>query len=246
MDLTGRVVLVTGGAHRVGKAIALLLAEMGAGTVVFTYHSSADVARETQQEIQSLGCQVLSIRCDQGQIAQIRETMSMIHERLGRLDVLINSASIFGTADFFSVTPENWDTVMDVNARGPFFFMQEAARIMQEQDDGLIINIIDESVKRPALTWIHHGASKAALWNLTQSAAIALAPKIRVNAILPGAVLKPPEWDDRRWQALKANIPLQAMGTPDDVCKAVKFLVESDFITGQAVVVDGGATLVWG
>jgi NAD(P)-dependent dehydrogenase (short-subunit alcohol dehydrogenase family) len=122
--------------------------------------------------------------------------------------------------------------------------MQEAARIMQEQDGGLIINIIDESVKRPALTWIHHGASKAALWNLTQSAAIALAPKIRVNAILPGAVLKPPEWDDRRWQALKANIPLQAMGTPEDVCKAVKFLVDSDFITGQAVVVDGGATVV--
>lgn len=236
--------LVTGGAHRVGKAIALLLAGMGADTVVFTYHSAEDFARETMQEIQQLGCQALSIRCDQGYIGQIYETMAIIRERLGRLDVLVNSASIFGTSDFFSVTPETWDTVLDVNARGPFFFMQEAARIMQGQDAGLIINIIDESVKKPALTWIHHGASKAALWNLTQSAAIALAPKIRVNAILPGAVLKPPDWDDTRWKKLQKHIPLQVPGSPEDVCKAVKFLVESDFVTGQAVVVDGGATVV--
>jgi pteridine reductase len=133
---------------------------------------------------------------------------------------------------------------MNVNARGPFFFMQLAAPIMRMHGGGCIINIIDESVKKPALSWIHHGASKSALWNVTKSGAIALAPDIRVNAILPGAVLKPPDWTDAHWEKNMDSIPLKKMGSVEDVCKAVEFLIESDFVTGQAIVVDGGTTVL--
>ncbi|MAT41225.1 MAG: short-chain dehydrogenase [Anaerolineaceae bacterium] len=244
MDLQGKVVLVTGGAHRVGKAIVLKLAEMGAETIVFTYNSSAEAALKTQEEIQKLGCKVLAIQCNQSDISQIEKTMETIKSQLGRLDVLVNSASIFLTADFFAVTPESWDTVMNINARGPFFFMQMAGKMMLDQGSGLIINIVDESVEKPALSWIHHGASKAALWNITQSGAIALAPKIRVNAVMPGAVLKPPDWENERWESSKDSIPLRKLGSPDDVCKAIEFLVKSDFVTGQVIVVDGGATVI--
>lgn len=242
MDLSERCVLVTGGAHRVGKAIALTLAKMGAAQIVFTFNSSQDAAEKTTQEIRSLGCEVLAIRCDQSDIQQIDAAIDLINQKFGRLDVLVNSASILSEAEFFAVTPETWDQAMNVNARGPFFFMQKAARLMLAGDGGLIINIIDESVVKPALNWVHHGASKAALWNITRTASLALAPKIRVNAILPGAVLKPPNYSDEQWEHLVDNIPLQKSGSPEDVCQAVTYLINADFVTGQMIVVDGGTT----
>jgi NAD(P)-dependent dehydrogenase (short-subunit alcohol dehydrogenase family) len=122
--------------------------------------------------------------------------------------------------------------------------MQKAAPLMQSPDGGVIVNIIDESVIKPALQWVHHGASKAALWNVTRTAAIALAPKIRVNAVLPGAVLKPPDYSDEQWEELIPGIPLKKLGSADDVCQAVEYLVKADFVTGQMIVVDGGATVL--
>jgi NAD(P)-dependent dehydrogenase (short-subunit alcohol dehydrogenase family) len=242
MDLKDSCVLVTGGAHRIGKAIALALAKMGAKTVVFTYNSSKEQAMITEQEIQSLGCQGLAIECDQSDVTQIHNSIEIIKEKFGRLDVLVNSASIFLSDNFFTVTPENWNVVMNINARGPFFFMQAAAPLMMENQTGAIINIIDESAQKPTLSWVHHGASKAALWNVTRTAAIALAPKIRVNAILPGAVLKPPDWSDERWELNKDAVPLKKLGSPEDVCQAVEYLVNAEFVTGQVIVVDGGST----
>jgi NAD(P)-dependent dehydrogenase (short-subunit alcohol dehydrogenase family) len=244
MDLSEGCVLVTGGAHRVGKAIALTFAKMGAKTVVFTYSSSEEEAKVTEKELRSLGCQAKAIRCDQSDVSQIRKTIEEIKIEFGRLDVLVNSASIFLTNDFFSVTPENWDIVMNINARGPFFFMQEAAPLMLENRNAVIINIIDESVMKPAMAWVHHGASKAALWNLTRIASVALAPKIRVNAVLPGAVLKPPEWSYERWELNKEAVPLKKLGSVEDVCQAVEYLVNAEFVTGQMIVVDGGSTVL--
>jgi NAD(P)-dependent dehydrogenase (short-subunit alcohol dehydrogenase family) len=244
MYLKDRCVLVTGGAHRVGKAIAMHLAKMGASTVVFTYHASEEAAKVTEYELNEFCPQALAIHCDQADISQIRTTIESIREKFGRLDVLVNSASVFHTAKFDAVTEENWNTVMNVNARGPFFFMQLSAPLMKENGAGCIINILDESAVKPALPWIHHGAAKSALWNLTRSAALALAPDIRVNAILPGAVLKPADWSDERWEKNMEMIPLKKMGSAEDVCKAVEFLVQSDFVTGQAIVVDGGASVL--
>lgn len=243
MDLSGRCVLVTGGAHRVGKAITLTLAKMGVNQVVFTYNSSTEAAEKTAEEIRAFGCEVLAVRCDQSEISQIDQVVDLIKSKFGRLDVLINSASVLFEADFFTVTPESWEQVLNINARGPFFFMQKAAPLMQSLDGGVIINIIDESVLKPALRWVHHSASKAALWNITRSGAMALAPKIRVNAVLPGAVLKPPDYSDEDWQGLVSGIPLAKLGSAEDVCQAVEYLVKADFVTGQMIVVDGGATV---
>jgi NAD(P)-dependent dehydrogenase (short-subunit alcohol dehydrogenase family) len=244
MDLTGKCVLVTGGAHRIGKAIAMTLAKMGATQVVFTFNSSAEAAEMTVQEIRAFGCEVLAIRCDQSDIQQIDQTIEMIKEKFGRLDVLVNSASVLFEGEFFNVTSETWDVVMNINSRGPFFFMQKAASLMLEGDGGVIVNIIDESVVKPALKWIHHGASKAALWNITRSASMALAPKIRVNAVLPGAVLKPPDYTDEHWEGLIPTIPLRKLGSAEDVSQAVKYLINAEFVTGQMIVVDGGATVL--
>ncbi len=244
MDLSGCCVLVTGGAHRVGKAIALKLAKMGAAQVVFTFNSSEAAAEKTAQEIRSLGCEVLAIRCDQSDIQQIDATIELVRQKFGRLDVLVNSASVLFEAEFDDVTPETWNQVLNINARGPFFFMQKAARLMMTGDGGVIVNIIDESALKPALIWVHHGASKAALWNITRTGSAALAPKIRVNAVLPGAVLKPPDYSDERWDALIPSIPLQKLGSAEDVCQAVEYLVNADFVTGQMIVVDGGATVL--
>jgi NAD(P)-dependent dehydrogenase (short-subunit alcohol dehydrogenase family) len=244
MDLSGRCVLVTGGAHRVGKAIALKLARMGAAQVVFTYNSSEEAADKTAQEIRSLGCEVLAIRCDQSDIQQIDAAIELVRQKFGRLDVLVNSASVLFEAEFDDVTAETWNQVLNINARGPFFFMQKAARLMMTGDGGVVINIIDESVLKPALIWVHHGASKAALWNITRTGAAALAPKIRVNAVLPGAVLKPPDYSDERWNGLIPGIPLQKLGSAEDVCQAIEYLIHADFVTGQMIVVDGGATVL--
>ncbi|MDO9086121.1 MAG: SDR family oxidoreductase [Anaerolineaceae bacterium] len=244
MDLTGRCVLVTGGAHRVGKAIAVTLAKLGAAKVVFTFNSSVEAAEKTAQEIRAFGCEVLAIRCDQSDIQQIDQTIEMIMKKFGRLDVLINSASVLFEGEFMNVTPEAWDDVMNINVRGPFFFMQKAAPLMLEGDDGVIVNIIDESVVKPALKWVHHGASKSALWNITRSGSLAFAPKIRVNAVLPGAVLKPPDYTDEHWEGLIPTIPLRKLGSAEDVCQAVEYLINADFVTGQMIVVDGGVTVL--
>lgn len=243
MQLTDAVVLVTGGAHRLGKAIAINLAELKPRAVIFTFNSSEAAAKETEAELRAMGVEVAAIRCNQSDVEQIRQTIAWIQAEYGRLDVLINSASIFLSANFYAVSEETWDVVMDTNARGPMFFMQFAAPLMQEKG-GCMINIIDESVKKPALAFIHHGAAKAALWNLTKSAALALAPQIRVNAVLPGAVLKPPDYSEERWERNIATIPLKKVGSAGDVTGAVRFIISSEFMTGQAIVVDGGSTVV--
>lgn len=242
MDLNGRCVLVTGGAHRVGKAITIALAKMGASQVVFTYNSSAEAAEKTAAEIRAYGCEVLAVRCDQSEITQIDHAIEIVKEKFGRLDVLVNSASVLFEADFFDVTPETWNQVLNINVRGPFFFMQKTAPLMKANGGGVIVNIIDESAVKPALKWVHHGASKAGLWNITRTGAIALAPDIRVNAVLPGAVLKPPDYSDEVWEGYSNSIPLRKLGSAEDVSQAVEYLVKADFVTGQMIVVDGGAT----
>jgi len=235
--------MVTGGAHRVGKAITLALAKSGASQVVFTYNASEIAAEETAVEIRASGAEVLAIRCDQGDVSQIEQTIEMIRNKFGRLDVLVNSASVFIEGEFMDVTPEAWNQVMNINARGPFFFMQKAAPLMLETGGGVVVNIIDGSAIKPSILRIHHGASKSALWNITRSGALALAPKIRVNAVLPGAVLKPPDYTEETWEGLKDDIPLGKLGSANDVCQAVEYLIKADFVTGQMIVVDGGETV---
>lgn len=242
MNWDSKVILVTGGAHRLGKAMALRAANMGAH-VAITYHKSATLAEETCAEIVALGRNSIAVQCDQADSALIRPAVEKIIQKFKRLDGLVNSASVFYQKDFFDISPDDWDKVIAINTRGPFFFTQVIGQYMQENDGGVIINIIDESAMKPSLSYPHHTISKAGLWSLTRYAALRLAPKIRVNAILPGAVLKPPDWKDEHWQSLKKHIPLDRLGSPKDVCDALEYLLRSDFVTGQMIVTDGGETI---
>ncbi len=262
MDIRNRVALVTGGAHRVGKAIALALADAGAHTVI-TYLSAADEAAHTTRDIEALGVQALAVRVDQRDPAQIAALFAAVRDRFGRLDILVNSAAIMERKPIFDITPDDWDRTLDTNLRGPFLMAQAAARLMLEERpertvsdpehnegeskrkskdaQGCIVNIADLSALHPWPSYIAHTVSKAGLVALTK--ALALAPSIRVNAVAPGAVLKPQDWSDACWARLSERIPLGRPGTPDDVAQAVLYLVRSDFITGQLVVLDGGREL---
>ena len=237
-----KVVIVTGGAHRLGKAMALTVAKLGAN-VAITYNASSKEADQTCAEIEALGRQALAISCNQADTDAIKSTVEAIYDHFGRIDGLVNSASVFVEEDFFEVDPDSWDWVLAVNTKGPFFFTQYAAKHMMAEEGGVIVNIIDESVNNPNPTYPHHTISKAGLWSLTQMTALRLAPSIRVNAIMPGAVLKPPDWDDARWERLKTQIPLNKLGSPDDVCQALEYLLCAEFVTGQMIVVEGGVTL---
>lgn len=242
MNLQDSVILVTGGAHRVGKAIALALAGEKA-KIAFTYSSSEAVAKCTLAELMALGVDALAVHCDQSIQEQIDRTVQATLDHFGRLDGLINSASIMQDKSFMDTTPEDWDAALTINTRGPFFFTQAVARVMLERSGGSIVNILDESAFAPSRGCIQHGVSKTGLWMITRSCALVLAPKIRVNAVMPGAVLIPQGWDEERWQRLARRIPLQKLGTAEDVARAVIFLMKEDYVTGQVIGVDGGSSL---
>lgn len=236
---------MTGGAHRLGKAIALALAAEGVH-VAFTYLSAADEAARTTRDIESLGVQAVSMRLDQRQISQIESTLAGVRDRFGRLDILINNAAIMERGAAFDITPGDWDRTLETNLRGPFFVAQAAARLMLETESPTargIVNIADLAALRPWPSYIAHTVSKAGLVALTRALAIALAPAIRVNAVAPGAILKPEDWSDDRWAQLAERIPIGRHGAPDDVAQAVLYLLRSDFVTGQLLTLDGGREL---
>ena len=244
ISLEGKVVLVTGGAHRVGKAIALALAAEKM-QVLITYHNSQEQAQETVEEISKISMPSMAFQCDQTDNYQISQVMDEISNRYGRLDALVNCASIMQEVPFTEVTQEMWDAGMADNVRGPFFFSHMAAGLMMggESGSGVIINLLDEPAVSPTKYFVHHSATKAALHMLTRSMALALAPQIRVNAVLPGPVLMPEGGDVEKWQRLEKNTPLKRLGTPESVTRAVIYIMKEAFMTGQVITVDGGRTI---
>jgi len=250
MDLQDKVAIVTGGAHRVGKAIALALAREGAHIVVH-YGRSEAAARSTVAEIKSLGVRALPVQADLHDPAQIDALFRAVDEEFGRLDVLVNSAASFVKQPFDTIGLDDWKDVLQVNLRAPFLCTQRAARLMRRAErpagePALIVNIADLSGLYPWRGYAQHGVSKAGLIHLTKVSAYELAPEIRVNAIAPGAVLPPPGMDPRgeTWQSLGARVPLRRTGHPDYVGQTVVFLARNDYITGALIPVDGGEHLV--
>jgi len=196
MKLHGKVALVTGAAHRVGKAIALALAREGADIVVH-YGRSAGPAQETAREIEALGRRAFVAQADMGDWQSASNLGRQALQRFGRVDILINSASSFVAADYLSTTEAQFDEAMDVNCKGPFVLSQVIGQWMMAQDlpEGTffnIINIVDEGAFFPSKTYTAHAISKAALLALTRSQTLIFGPKVRVNAICPGPILKPP------------------------------------------------------
>jgi len=248
MKLGDKVALVTGGAHRLGRAIALALAEQGVH-IALHYGASKVAARQTAGEIAGLGFDVDIFHADLSEPAQIARLIDHVGERFARLDILINSAASFEHQPIDEITPEDWDSVMAVNLRAAFFASQRAARLMRatrRDSAGLIVNIADLSGVHAWVGHAQHGVSKAGLIHLTKTLARELGPDIRANAIIPGAILPPPDMDPAsdEWQRAGERNVLRRVGSPDDVGRAVVFLAESDFITGAVIPVDGGESLL--
>ena len=241
--MTGRVALVTGAAHRVGKAIALALAAEGMAVVVH-YYRSASYARQTVGEITAQGVEATAAAADLSTPEGVDELFDAALARFGRLDALVNSAAIMERLSVPDITPAEWDRSLNLNLRGPFLCSQRAARQMLTQPEGgVIVNIADMSGLEPWAKYVPHSVSKAGLIMLTQAMAKALGPRIRVNAVAPGPVARPAGWDEARWRQVGRHTALQRTGSPEDVSRAVVFLLANDYITGETIVVDGGGRL---
>ncbi len=239
--LTGKVALVTGGAVRVGRVIALGLAREGADIAIAYLHSRA-AANATVRELRALGVRAVALRADLGRPAEAKRLVAQAATRLGRLDILVNNAAIFFRTPFLETSPTQFDRLIAVNLRGPFFCAQAAARAMGKRG-GRIINIADVGATRAWPGYIPYGISKAGVLMLTRGLAAALAPAIQVNAVGPGVVLLPEGFPRDSRRRITARIPMGRSGEPADVAAAVCFFATCpDYITGQVLFVDGGAS----
>ena len=238
--LNGHVALVTGSAKRIGRAIALRLAQEGADIVVH-YRTSQAQARDIVAEIEQLGRRAIALPADLTDLAAIRQLFEQASVHFGRLDILVNSAANFLHTEFAATSEALWNESLNTNLKGPFFCAQAAAPLLKETR-GIIINLTDIGGILAWPGYIPHCVSKAGVVMLTKCLAKALAPDIRVNAIAPGTITMSD--DPSEWEAdFIRRAPLHRSGTTDDIAEAVSFLVRSSFITGQVLVIDGGRTL---
>lgn len=239
MELASRVALVTGGGRRLGRALALSLARRGMHVGIH-YHSSADEARVTLDAARELGVAAELFQADLGDAEAARQLAARVAARFERLDVLVNSAGIMLEATVEETTPELWDRVMALNLRAMFFTSQGALPWLRPAR-GKIVNLADVGGLEPWPRYAAHCVSKAGVVMLTRTLARALAPDVTVNAIAPGAVLPPDEWDAAAREHLARTTPLKRLGSPDDVAGALLYLLEAgDYVTGDTLVVDGG------
>jgi NAD(P)-dependent dehydrogenase (short-subunit alcohol dehydrogenase family) len=243
MEIKNKVALITGAAMRVGKVIALTLAGKGAN-IAFTYLDDSEPWRETLAEIEARGVKALALPLDVRQPEQPQAVVAQVVEQLGRLDILVNSASVWLRSPFLELSRADWEAALAINLTGPFLCSQAAAPHMIEQGAGVIINITDLSAYQTWPEYAHHAASKAGLVALTRVMAAELAPQVRVNAIAPGTVLLPDGATEAKRQWAIDNSLLKTIGRPEDVANTVLFLTEMDFATGAVYFMDGGRALV--
>jgi NAD(P)-dependent dehydrogenase (short-subunit alcohol dehydrogenase family) len=243
-SLSGRSALVTGGARRIGRAIALALAEAGAD-VAITYRNSKNQAEQTTNEIAAMGRRAQAIECDVRSESSVRAAVDETIAALGRLDILVNNAAVFETAPLESLTLEQWDTVFATNTRGPFLVAREALPHLRAAR-GRIVNIGSLGGERAWAGHAHYSSAKAALHMLTRTMARSFAPEVSVNCVAPGWI----ELDDRpdgeaaSAARFAARTPMGRNGTADDIAQAVLFFATGpQFITGQILTVDGGLGL---
>lgn len=241
--LKDHVALVTGGGKRIGRAIALTLGRAGADVIV-NYNQSREGAEATVGEIKALGVRAEALRADVSRPKQVATMFRAVEKRFGRLDLLVNNAGVFFSRTWDELEEKDFDRVLGANLKGPFFCAQAAARMMMRRGRGNIINISSLGGLQAWPSYMHYCASKAALISLTRTLAKALAPTIRVNSVAPGSILFPDEERSAAVRKMIRNIPLRKAGAARDIAQTVLFLAtQSDFITGQVFVVDGGRSI---
>ncbi len=234
--------LVTGAARRLGRSIALGLAQEGYA-VGLHYHQSGEDALQTAEEIRAAGVPVSLFRADLTDPAQIEKMFGEVELQYGRLQVLINSAAIMVQGNLCQLTVPVWDAIMALNLRAPWLCAQCAARLMQNSG-GVIINISDSGARKTWTGYSGYIISKSGLEVLTRLLARTLAPAIRVNAVAPGLILPPESMPAEDWQRLVKRLPAQKAGTPEDVVEAILYIIRNPYLTGQVIVVDGGYQLI--
>lgn len=233
--------LVTGAAVRLGKAIALALANKGYA-IGLHYHTSEKAARQTAKEIEVIGVPVFPLRADLRNKQDVRWMFQQVAQTGLPLKVLVNSAAIMPKQDLMDISIEEWDAVMDLNLRAAWLCAVEAARMMEA--GGAIINISDTGAHKVWTSYPVYVISKTGLEALTRLLARRLAPHIRVNAIAPGLISRGENITPEEWERLVQRLPMRQTGSEAEVTKAVSFLLESVYITGEVLVVDGGYGLI--
>ena len=241
LPLAGQSALVTGGAKRIGRAIALALAGAGAD-VAITYRTSAGDAVETVDTIEQLGRRGFAVGCNVRSETEVREAVLAAATHLGRLDILVNNAAIFETAPLDQLTVAQWDAVFETNTRGPYLVSREALPHLRATR-GRIINMGSLGGLQPWADHAHYCSSKAALHMLTKCMAKAFGPEVAVNAVAPGWIDMDPEPTEQTTRMI-GKTPMRRAGAPEDIAQAVLYFATSaSFITGQILTVDGGLSL---
>ncbi|MSO72714.1 MAG: SDR family oxidoreductase [Rhodospirillaceae bacterium] len=240
-----KTVLITGAGRRIGRAMAEDFAAAG-WRVAVHYHQSSAEADEVVAAIAAKGGKAAAVEADLADPGAVARLVPAAMRALGPLGCLINNASIFERDDITSATQDSWDRHMAVNLRAPFFLSQAFAAQVSPNEHGSIVNVIDERVWHLTPHFASYTVSKAGLWTLTQTLAMALAPRIRVNAVGPGPTLPSPYQSQAQFDAQCARMPLGRGTTPTDICTAVHFILAAPAMTGQMIALDGGQHLGWG
>jgi NAD(P)-dependent dehydrogenase (short-subunit alcohol dehydrogenase family) len=241
-QLQGKTALITGGARRLGRAIALRLAEAGAD-VAITFRNSAREAQATVIDLGSFGVRAVALRCDITDEKQVRATMKEVSRELGGLDILVNNAANYETVDFEKLTVKQWDAIFASNTRGPFLVSREALKLLRQRK-GKIINMGSLGGLQAWTTHAHYCSSKAAVHMLTKVMAKALAPQIAVNCVAPGMIDLGEKAAVGFMKRMAKQTPMQRNGTGEEIADAVFFFATAPhFITGQIMTVDGGLSL---
>jgi NAD(P)-dependent dehydrogenase (short-subunit alcohol dehydrogenase family) len=236
--------LVTGAAHRIGRAIALGLARGGYAVAVH-HHRSGEAAAALADEIARAGGQAAPLAADLGCESDAADLVERAAAALGPVLVLVNNAAVFERDEVDSVTRQSWDRHMEANLRAPFVLMQRMAALLPGDATGNVINLIDQRVWNLTPHFVSYTLSKAGLWTLTRTMALALAPRIRVNAVGPGPTLPSLRQTEAQFARQKAATPLGRGTSPDEIAAAVRFILAAPAMTGQMIALDGGQHLGW-
>jgi NAD(P)-dependent dehydrogenase (short-subunit alcohol dehydrogenase family) len=242
--LTYGVALVTGAARRIGRAIALDLGRRGVAVGVH-YRRSADEAGTVVDEIRAAGGRAVALPADLADEAEVRTLIPQLADAFGPVTCLVNNASLFERDEALTATRASWDAHIETNLRAPFVLTQMLAAALPEDRNGAVVNLLDQRVWALTPHFMSYTLSKAGLWTLTQTFALALAPHIRVNAIGPGPTLASIHQTAAEFAAQEQRLPLRRGAAPEEIAAAVAFILAQPAMTGQMIALDGGQHLGW-
>ena len=241
---TRRAALVTGAAKRIGRAIALDLAAKG-WDVAIHYHSSETDALDVVRAIEALGRRATALKADLAREAETSPLVGRAGAALGPLTLLVNNASTFEADGWNTMDRASWDLHVETNLRAPFVLTQAFARQLPDGEEGNVVNLLDQRVWNPTPAFMSYTVSKLGLWGLTQTLALALAPRIRVNGIGPGPALPNIRQTQAHFDEQCASMPLKRGTSPEEICRTLQYILAAPSMTGQMIALDGGQHLGW-